>query len=269
MHSMAMSASRRDQRTSRIVAVRRNILPIPPQAARVRVSQLRKMREFEQVAAVCYRVRCGAIEFLLVQTRGSGRWTFPKGCAEPGLTHAQAAAIEAFEEAGVHGRIEEVSFARYACRKVDPRRSGAKAASVSAHLCQVLRLGKPKESNRNRTWFSTLDAKQRLREGRKREEGAEFVRVVDKAADRIQQLLQDNSLRPSRPHDPLRNEWTRVQFEALPQSHRWTENLPTSRILRGFAPIQRIALLTEDVAEMSQAEVLPFRRLVAPSSGRP
>src|SRR5882672_5085191 len=79
----------------------------------VRLSQLRKLRDCEQVAAVCYWVRGSGIEFLLVRTRGSGRWTFPKGSAEPGLTHAQAAALEAFEEAGVHGRIEEASFARY------------------------------------------------------------------------------------------------------------------------------------------------------------
>src|ERR1700683_5047142 len=77
----------------------------------VRLSQLRKLCECEQVAAVCYRLRGTTIEFLLVRTRGGGRWTFPKGSAEPGLTHAQAAALEAFEEAGVHGRIEATSFA--------------------------------------------------------------------------------------------------------------------------------------------------------------
>ena len=82
----------------------------------IRLSHLRKLRGCEQVAAVCYRVRGGCIEFLLVQTRG-GRWTFPKGSAEPGLTHAQAAAFEAFEEAGVHGRMEEASFARYRRRQ--------------------------------------------------------------------------------------------------------------------------------------------------------
>src|SRR5436190_4561919 len=86
----------------------------------VHVSQLRKLRECEQVAAVCYRKRNGRIEFLLVQTRGSGRWTFPKGNTEPGLTHAQAAALEAFEEAGVHGRIEEASFTRYVRRSGVP-----------------------------------------------------------------------------------------------------------------------------------------------------
>src|SRR6059058_1167396 len=82
-----------------------------------RVSQVRRLRKCQQVAAVCYRIRGGGIEFLLVQTRG-GRWTFPKGGVEPGLTHAQAAALEAYEEAGVHGRMEEeVSFTRYVRRK--------------------------------------------------------------------------------------------------------------------------------------------------------
>src|ERR1700724_1331387 len=82
----------------------------------IRLSRLRKLRACKQVAAVCYRVREAEVEFLLVQTR-NGRWTFPKGRAEPGLTHAQAAALEAFEEAGVHGRMEESSFAQYVRRK--------------------------------------------------------------------------------------------------------------------------------------------------------
>src|SRR6266849_7188591 len=92
--------------------------PRPPSAATefIRLSRLRKLRACKQVAAVCYRVRKAEIEFLLVQTR-NGRWTFPKGSAEPGLTHAQAAALEAFEEAGVHGRMEQASFAQYIRRK--------------------------------------------------------------------------------------------------------------------------------------------------------
>src|SRR5437764_10723999 len=85
-------------------------------AKSVRLTQLCKLRGSEQVAAICFRARKGKIEFLLVKTRG-GRWTFPKGSAEPGLTHAQAAALEAFEEAGVHGRMQELSFACYVRRK--------------------------------------------------------------------------------------------------------------------------------------------------------
>jgi 8-oxo-dGTP pyrophosphatase MutT (NUDIX family) len=151
-------------------------------------SELREMRGREQVAAVCYRVRNRKTEFLLVQTRG-GRWTFPKGSAEPGLTHAQAAALEAFEEAGVHGRMEEASFARYVrCKRTTGRRAGTVEFIVHAHLCEVLWLAAPQEANRNPSWFSPEKAKRRLREDRKGTDGAEFARVVDRAVMRIQQI---------------------------------------------------------------------------------
>jgi 8-oxo-dGTP pyrophosphatase MutT (NUDIX family) len=148
------------------------------------------MRGSEQVAAVCYRARGSDIEFLLVQTR-AGRWTFPKGSSEPGLTHAQAAALEAFEEAGVHGRIEEVSFARY-IRHRRTRKSAARSAekelAVNAHLCEVLRLGAPEESGRNPSWFSVEKTKRRLREARTPDYAAELARVVDRAVTRIERL---------------------------------------------------------------------------------
>ena len=154
----------------------------------VRLAHLRKLRQCEQVAAVCYRVRNNAIEFLLVET-GGGRWTFPKGSAEPGLTHAQAAALEAYEEAGVHGRIEEASFVRYIGRKRrESRNSTVMELVVSAHLCEVSRLDPPQESNRNRTWFSPADAKSKLKKDRPAEEGTELARVVDRAMARIRRI---------------------------------------------------------------------------------
>ena len=150
-----------------------------------RVSQVRRLQKCQKVAAVCYRIRSRGVEFLLVQTRG-GRWTFPKGGVEPGLTHAQAAALEAYEEAGVHGRMEEASFTRYFhCKR---GRSAAIELEVSAHLCEVLRLGPPQEFNRNRTWFSAEKAKRHLREDRSPDYGAELARVVDRAMVRIQRL---------------------------------------------------------------------------------
>jgi 8-oxo-dGTP pyrophosphatase MutT (NUDIX family) len=152
-----------------------------------RPSELRKLNGSEQVAAVCFRVAGSGIEFLLVRTRG-GRWTFPKGCTEPGLTHAQAAALEAFEEAGVHGRMEEASFARYMHRKGAGRKAERREVTVHAHLCEVLRLGRPKESNRHPTWFPVEKAKRRLREDRAPECGVEVLRIVDAAVARIQLL---------------------------------------------------------------------------------
>ncbi len=134
------------------------------------------------------------MEFLLVRT-GNGRWTFPKGCAEPGLTRAQSAAMEAFEEAGVHGRIEEASFAWYYYRKRRGKRSesGREELVVHAHLCEVLNLGRPEESDRKPRWFSIDKAKRRLRERRADYEGAELARVIDLAASRAQRLSAKTS----------------------------------------------------------------------------
>ena len=144
------------------------------------------------MAAVCYRVRSGDIEFLLVKT-GKGRWIFPKGSVEPGLTHAQAAALEAFEEAGVHGRMEEASFTRYIRRRRRESRNAAgrsaeKESAVNAHLCEVLRLVPPQELERNPTWFSPDKAKRRLQEHRTPDFGTELARVVDRAVSRIRRL---------------------------------------------------------------------------------
>jgi 8-oxo-dGTP pyrophosphatase MutT (NUDIX family) len=215
-----------------------------------RVSQINKMRECKQVAAVCYRVRRGVIEFLLVQTRGGGRWTFPKGSAEPGLTHAQAAAIEAFEEGGVHGRIEEAAFTQYVCRRPGDRKcavpASAKSVRVSAHLCEVRRLGNPKESNRNRTWFLIEDAIERLQEGRKKEDGKEFARVVQRAVARITRFSSEEEIIADRIPVNLRDELNRVQFDAQPQ-------------IFNLRRAQRLVVPSASHArEMSGGDVLPF-----------
>jgi 8-oxo-dGTP pyrophosphatase MutT (NUDIX family) len=165
-----------------------------PSVKFLRLAHLRKLRRCEQVAAICFRVR-GDIEFLLVQT-GKGRWIFPKGGAEPGLTHAQAAALEAFEEAGVHGRMEEASFTSYVQRKRGRMRRVTEL-SVSAHLCEVLRLVPPPELNRNPTWFVASKAKKRLRDDRAPAHGADLARVIDRAVARIQRLRRDPDTAPS------------------------------------------------------------------------
>ena len=157
----------------------------------VRLFQRRRLKGREQVAAVCYRVGTKGLEFLLVQTR-RGRWTFPKGGEEPGLTHAQAAALEAFEEAGVHGRIEQVPFARYVRKRSRAGHPAGTERTVNAHLCEVLRLGPPQEANRNPTWFSAVKAKRRLRQDRPRESAAELAAVVDRALARIRRLQDAN-----------------------------------------------------------------------------
>lgn len=170
------------------------------------LTELRLLRGSEQVAAICYRVRKDEIEFLLVQT-GGGRWTFPKGNAEPGLTHAQSAALEAFEEAGVHGRIEEACFAKYVRRKRAV--SGQKSAMevvTNAYLCEVFWLDEPQEIDRDPTWFNVEKTKRRLRAHRTADDGAEHCRVVSLAVERIGSLPVDgSSIRAARNKPPQRS----------------------------------------------------------------
>jgi 8-oxo-dGTP pyrophosphatase MutT (NUDIX family) len=282
MHSVGMNVAR-NLRDTRLTVVRPQVRQAQirenqagenqPRARFVRLSQLRKLSACEQVAAVCYRKRGASLEFLLVRTRGGRRWTFPKGGAEPGLTHAQAAALEAFEEAGVHGRIEEASFARYVRRtRSGSSRKGSdeKERAVEAHLCEVLRLSPPVESKRDRTWFSVEETRQRLREGRKSSEGAAFVRVVDKAVARIQGQRgksgrveggvqyedKDRSEWDGFPKDALR----KVRFDFAEAYGRTEEPAFAQRIRRQLVGTQRLAVPMVDAqgCELLRGEVLQF-----------
>jgi len=75
-----------------------------------------------QVAALCWRVspRHGA-EVLLITSLNSKRWIIPKGWPEAGLSPAENAAREAFEEAGITGKIsaEPVGSYHYLKEKKD------------------------------------------------------------------------------------------------------------------------------------------------------
>src|SRR5258708_16564436 len=104
-HSVAMSANEWDRRGQVLTVVESRMRTGRPSARFVRLSHLRKLLNCEQVAAVCYRVRGGSIEFLLVRTRGSGRWAFPKSSAEAGLNPPHAAALQAVEGNGGYGRV--------------------------------------------------------------------------------------------------------------------------------------------------------------------
>jgi hypothetical protein len=133
---------------------------------------------------------------------------------EPGLSYAQSAALEAREEAGVHGRIEEIPFARYFRRRSDFEVSGGveEGLAVGAYLCEVSRLETPHEANRHPTWFSAERAKQRLIKDRDRtpEFGVELARIIDRAVSRIRRLHGEIDRRNRGPIDGLR----RVRFEA-------------------------------------------------------
>ncbi|MFK7763240.1 MAG: NUDIX hydrolase [Roseobacter sp.] len=56
-----------------------------------------------QFASLCYRLRKGKLQVLLITSRNTKRWIVPKGWPMDRRTPADCAAIEAWEEAGVRG----------------------------------------------------------------------------------------------------------------------------------------------------------------------
>lgn len=112
-----------------------------------------------QCAALPYRVRGSRIEIALVTSRGTGRWIIPKGWPEPGLDLWEAAANEAFEEAGLTGKVEPRAIGSFRYLK--------KLHLLASALCEVevypLKVEAehadwPESSGRERAWFRQKDA---------------------------------------------------------------------------------------------------------------
>jgi len=139
-----------------------------------------------QVAAICYRRRGQSVEFLLVNTNGGGKWTFPKGTPETALSHSQAAEQEAWEEAGVRGHIEPRHFHLYLHSKgVFWKPPGVREFVVKAFLMEVEQTEPTHEPERNPTWFSAEDAKKTLAKGREVKYAREMQAVVDRAVEHL------------------------------------------------------------------------------------
>ena len=139
-----------------------------------------------QVAAVCYRRRGASFDFLLVKTTSGDRWTFPKGATARRLSHSQAAAREALEEAGAVGVIEPQHFHLYLQPKGDSRlRNVVQEFVVKAFMLEVTHTQPPQEPKRNPTWFSVDDARRALKRGREERHAAELRTVIDRAVDRL------------------------------------------------------------------------------------
>ena len=139
-----------------------------------------------QVAAVCYRRRETGVEFLLVNSNGGNKWTFPKGSPETSMSHSRAAEKEAWEEAGVRGRIEARHFHLYLHSKgVFWKPPGVREFVVKSFLMEITEGGHPHENERNPTWFLPENARKILAKGREVKYAKEIQSVIDRALEII------------------------------------------------------------------------------------
>ena len=78
------------------------------------IHRAKKGRPIRQVAAVPFRLTSnGEMQVMLITSRSTERFIVPKGWTMKGKSGCEAASVEAFEEAGVSGRMIETPVGRY------------------------------------------------------------------------------------------------------------------------------------------------------------
>jgi 8-oxo-dGTP pyrophosphatase MutT (NUDIX family) len=96
----------------------------------------------------------------MVTSRSGRRWVFPKGLIDPGHTPAEAALLEAWEEAGVVGTLDPEPIGSYVYEKLG-----------SPHHVLVFRMSVievhpvwPERGLREREWLAIVEAMERVEE---------------------------------------------------------------------------------------------------------
>lgn len=118
-----------------------------------------------QYGAVCWRLHRGKVEVLLVTSRDTGRWIIPKGWPINGLTPADTAAREAWEEAGVQGEVVAGDLGAYGYAKaLDVNHSIPCSVQVFGLRVARLRDKFPERRERRRKWFGVEKAARKVAE---------------------------------------------------------------------------------------------------------
>ena len=85
-----------------------------------------------QAAAIAVRRNGHRVQVCLIRKKGSRKWGIPKGQVDPGDTHEETALNEAWEEAGLSGRLIGDVVGTYEYEKWD------ETYAVAVYLMEVL-----------------------------------------------------------------------------------------------------------------------------------
>lgn len=129
-----------------------------------------------QVGAIPYTLVDGRAVYLIITSRRTGRWIFPKGDPMEDREPWEAAAQEAFEEAGIRGTIDQQPIGSYVTVKTsDLRRRVLTVDLYPLHMTEQLE-DWPEKGQRQRHWVTLADARRLLSDARL----AELVEALDK-----------------------------------------------------------------------------------------
>lgn len=112
-----------------------------------------------QFAALCWRMKRGKMQVLVITSRRRKRWIVPKGWPIEGKTPAQSAAVEAWEEAGVRGEASESCIGVYSYARLRGEDTMLPCV-VMLYPVKVksLKAKYPERAERRRKWVSVKKA---------------------------------------------------------------------------------------------------------------
>lgn len=118
-----------------------------------------------QFGALCYRVVNEKTQILLVTSRSKSRWIIPKGWPMAKASPPDCAMTEAWEEAGVKGKVKPVCLGVYAYTKdLGPGKTLPCMVAVFPIKVRRLQDNYPERKERRRKWFSPKKAAKRVSE---------------------------------------------------------------------------------------------------------
>ncbi len=126
---------------------------------------MKKPAKNKQYAALPWRLTGAGREILLISSRDTGRWVIPKGWPIRGLSPAETAAREAYEEAGLGGMMSKkpIGEFQYDKRLTDGRLQPCTVV-VFAMEQMIQHPDWPEQGQRKLQWFSVPEAANAVQE---------------------------------------------------------------------------------------------------------
>ncbi|MET3599013.1 NUDIX hydrolase [Martelella mangrovi] len=150
-----------------------------------RLAANKTMREArQQYAALCYRLtktkKKTAIEVLLITSRDTGRWVTPKGWPMADKAPHEVAAQEAFEEAGIRGKVSEKPLGNFSyLKRLDNGTSVPCIVDLFPLRVRKAKSKYPEADERTRKWTSPEEAAELVQESELKTLLIDFINRLD------------------------------------------------------------------------------------------
>jgi 8-oxo-dGTP pyrophosphatase MutT (NUDIX family) len=128
---------------------------------------LRPPERKTQSGVLPYRMVDGRAEYLLITSRRSKRWLFPKGSLMKDLTPWESAAQEALEEAGIEGVVETTPIGSYP-GELNDKRGTPVDIDIYPLRVEIEHKYYHEQAQRRREWVTADEARKQIDDPAKR-----------------------------------------------------------------------------------------------------